>query len=187
MALFAFPVALWAVRRTTKYLRNALGIRIQDVGISFVIFLILYVAVRWLTLGYLLTAPPPGLQIETGNWISHMLLVGRTFATLIGLVVFPFFSITPVHHSTLPVLVNDGFAWLQLAFSVGVLIGLFVLTKRTPTVGGMFWAGVLFLLPVLNLRPMEFAFGVFTAERFLTIPLAFFVLGVSAWIAEMRT
>lgn len=187
MALLAFPAALWAVRKTTGSPQDTSGIRVREMGTSFGVFLILYVAVRWLTLGYLLTASPPGLQIETGNWVSHMLLVGRTFATLIGLVVFPFFSITPVHHSALPVPTEDWVAWFQLAFSVVVLMGLLVLTKRTPAVGGMFWAGILFLLPVLNLRPMEFAFGVFTAERFLTAPLAFFVLGVSAWMVGMLT
>jgi tetratricopeptide (TPR) repeat protein len=32
---------------------------------------------------------------------------------------------------------------------------------------------------VLNLRPLEMAFGIFTAERFLTFPLALFLLGLT--------
>jgi predicted Zn-dependent protease len=46
-------------------------------------------------------------------------------------------------------------------------------------VGWLLAAGLVALLPVLNLRPLEFAFGVFTAERFLTFPLALILLGLT--------
>lgn len=181
MALLAFPVAYWAIRRVSANAPSA------DKGLytGFGVILALYLALRWVALGYLLTAPAEGAQIEAGTPLQHLLLVGRTFATLMGLVVFPFFSISPVHHSPLPVPVNDWLAWGQLAFSVGLIILMGLVAKRAPLTGGMLWAGVILLLPVLNLRPMEFAFGVFTAERFLTAPLAFFVLGVSAWGAGL--
>lgn len=180
MALLAFPIAYWGIRRVSAEIPQA----DRMLYIGFGVILALYLTLRWLALGYLLTAPVEGLQIAAGTPLQHLLLVGRTFATLIGLVVFPFFSITPVHHSSLPVPLNDGLAWAQLALSAGVIVLMGLAVRRAPVLSGMFWAGVILLLPVLNLRPMEFAFGMFTAERFLTAPLAFFVLGISAWGAE---
>lgn len=140
--------------------------------------LVLYLGVRYAALGYLLTAPPPGIQIEPGTPLQHLLLVGRTLTTLVGLVVFPFFSITPAHHSELPIPSHDGWAWVQLGLAASVLTGLALLMWRVPRAGWLLLAGLISLLPVLNLRPLEFAEGIFTAERFLTFPLALFVLSI---------
>ncbi len=181
MALLAFPVAYWAIHKASANAPRP----DRTLYIGFGVILALYLVLRWLALGYLLTAPAEGAQVEAGTPLQHLLLVGRTFATLMGLVIFPFFSVSPVHHSPLPIPLNDWLAWVQLAFSVGVIVVMGLAVRRAPVLGGMFWAGVILLLPVLNLRPLEFAFGVFTAERFLTAPLAFFVLGVSAWGAGL--
>jgi tetratricopeptide (TPR) repeat protein len=138
-----------------------------------------YFALRYAALGYLFTAPPENLQIDAGTLLQHLLLVGRTLATLVGLAVFPFFSITPAHHSELPIPLGDGWAWAQLAIALAVVAGVGWSVRRQPRVGWLLAAGLVALLPVLNLRPLEFAFGVFTAERFLTFPLALILLGLT--------
>jgi tetratricopeptide (TPR) repeat protein len=137
-----------------------------------------YLILRYAALGYLFTAPPGETQIDAGTPLQRVLLVGRTLATLAGLAVFPFFSITPAHHSELPIPLSDGWAWAQLAIAVAVVAGIGWAVRRQPRVGWLLGAGLVGLLPVLNLRPMEFAFGIFTAERFLTFPLALIVLGL---------
>jgi tetratricopeptide (TPR) repeat protein len=149
-----------------------------------------YFALRYAALGYLFTAPPGETQIDAGTPLQRVLLIGRTLATLVGLVVFPFFSITPAHHSELPIPLSDGWAWAQLAIALAVVAGVGWSVRRQPRVGWLLAAGLVALLPVLNLRPLEFAFGVFTAERFLTFPLALVVLGLTAgllrWASARR-
>jgi tetratricopeptide (TPR) repeat protein len=138
-----------------------------------------YFALRYAALGYLFTAPPGETQIDAGTPLQRVLLVGRTLATLVGLAVFPFFSITPAHHSELPIPLGDGWAWAQLAIALAVVAGVGWSVRRQPRVGWLLASGLVGLLPVLNLRPLEFAFGVFTAERFLTFPLALILLGLT--------
>ncbi|MFQ3611231.1 MAG: tetratricopeptide repeat protein, partial [Fimbriimonadales bacterium] len=145
---------------------------------------LVYLGVRYLSLGYLLQ-PETSAQIEPGSPLQHLLLVGRTLATLLGLVYFPFFSITPAHHSELPVSPQDFVAWVQLVVGLGML-GLFAwLGRRVSPYGWLLVGGVATLFPVLNLRPMEFAYGIFTAERFLTFPLAVFLLGTTGIVMSM--
>lgn len=148
----------------------------------------IYFAIRYAALGYLFTAPPEGLQIEAGTPLQHLLLIGRTLTTLIALALFPFFSITPVHHSELPIPLSDGWAWAQLAMAAAVVAGVGWAVRRQPRAGWLLAAGLVGLLPVLNLRPMEFAYGIFTAERFLTFPLALLLLGgMGCWQARAWT
>jgi tetratricopeptide (TPR) repeat protein len=138
-----------------------------------------YLILRYAALGYLFTAPPGETQIDAGTPLQRVLLVGRTLTTLVGLVVFPFFSITPAHHSELPIPLSDGWAWAQLAIALAVVAGVGWSVRRQPRVGWLLASGLVALLPVLNLRPLEFAFGIFTAERFLTFPLALILLGLT--------
>ncbi|GBC93948.1 Beta-barrel assembly-enhancing protease [bacterium HR15] len=141
---------------------------------------LLYLGLRYASLGYLHQSPSAESRIDPGSPIQHLLLIGRTFTTLIGLVFFPFFSISPAHHTTLPIPLNDWVAWVQLTSMLSAIVVLVWLTRRVPMVGWLFVAGAMSLLPVLNIRPLEMAKGIYTAERFLTFPLVLFVLGVAA-------
>lgn len=146
----------------------------------------LYLGLRIAALGYLHQPSPEASRMEVGSPLQHLLLIGRTFATLIGLVFFPFLSITPAHHSTLPIPLTDGVAWLQLGLMGGVILLMVWLVQRAPVVGWLLVAAVVSLLPVLNIRPLEMAKGLYTAERFLTFPLALFVLATVVALASGR-
>ncbi len=146
----------------------------------------LYLGLRYGALGYLHQPSTEESRMEVGSPLQHLLLIGRTFATLIGLVFFPFFSITPAHHSTLPIPLNDVVAWLQLGLTGVTILLLIALARRAPVVGWLLVAAVVSLLPVLNLRPLEIAKGLYTAERFLTFPLTLFVLAMVAAFASGR-
>ena len=143
-----------------------------------------YLSIRYTALGYLFTVAINEAQIDAGTPLQHLLLVGRTLTTLVGLVVFPFFSITAAHHSELPIPLSDGWAWAQLALATAIVAGVVWSVGRYPQAGWLLAAGLVGLLPVLNLRPLKMAFGIFTAERFLTFPLALFLLGLAIGVAE---
>lgn len=182
MALM-FPVALmlWQItQRVEGSLRERLALLWHRERLLYGALgaaLVVYFAIRYAALGYLFTAPIGEAQIDAGTPLQHLLLIGRTLTTLALLTVFPFFSITPAHHSELPVPLNDGWAWAQLGLAILILLSVVYLAWRRPHGGWLLAAGWICLLPVLNLRPLEFAFGIFTAERFLTFPLALFLLG----------
>ncbi|MCX7992901.1 MAG: tetratricopeptide repeat protein, partial [Fimbriimonadales bacterium] len=158
--------------KTERALYGALGLT-----------LLIYFGIRYAALGYLFTAPVGNTQIDAGTPIQHLLLVGRTLTTLATLIFFPFFSITPAHHSELPIPLSDRWAWAQLGVATLLMLGVALFMRRRLSVGWLFAAGLVSLLPVLNLRPLEFAFGMYTAERFLTFPLALVLMGLIQWLS----
>lgn len=179
--MFPFVLILWQLtQRAEGSLRErlaALGRRERLLYAALGGTLGGYFALRYAALGYLFTAPMEGTQIDVGTPLQHLLLIGRTLTTLAMLTVFPFFSITPAHHSELPIPLRDSWAWAQLGIALLILFWVASLAWRRPSGGGLLAAGLVSLIPVLNLRPLEFAFGVFTAERFLTFPLVLLLLG----------
>jgi tetratricopeptide (TPR) repeat protein len=188
-------IALWQLAQQEGSLSRASLVRLlrqeRTLYGGLLVALGVYFVVRYAALGYLFTAAINEAQIDTGTPLQHLLLVGRTLTTLVVLVVFPFFSTTAAHHSELPIPLSDGWAWAQLALAAAIVTGVIWSVRRYPRAGWLLVAGLVGLLPVLNLRPLEIAFGIFTAERFLTFPLALFLLGLAigmfAWASEMQT
>lgn len=135
-----------------------------------------YLIIRYSALGYLLK--PSEMKIEAGSPLQHLLLVGLSASEYLKLIFFPFFSLNPLHATALPVPLSNPVAWLSLTVSVfAVGLTTWLLRKKSPA-GAYFAAGWLALVPVLNLNPLELGGGAFIAERFLTFPMVFFVLGV---------
>lgn len=146
---------------------------------------VIYLVARYSVLGYLYQ-PRTGHAVPAGDALQHMLLVGRSLAEYVLLVVWPFTTLTPVHYSVLPVPLDALAGWLALAVSLGILIGLGWLLRKKPELGALPVAGVLGLAPVVNLIPLQLAGGTLIAERFLTFPLALMALGVGALLARSR-
>jgi tetratricopeptide (TPR) repeat protein len=146
---------------------------------------VIYLVARYSLLGYLYQ-PRTGHGVPTGDALQHVLLVARSLAEYVLLVVWPFTTLTPVHYSLLPVPLDALAGWLALAASLGILIGLGWLLRKTPKLGALPVAGVLGLAPVVNLIPLQLAGGTFIAERFLTFPLALMALGAGALLARSR-
>lgn len=189
MALtFPAVLLLWQFARDERVsLRTYLGQLLRQEKALYgvlIVALIAYLCLRYAALGYLFTTPPTGAQIDAGTPVQHLLLVGRTLTTLIELTLFPFFNITPVHYSKLPVPLSDGVAWVQLMVALAASAGILWTVKRLPFVGWLLVAWIVSLAPVLNLRPLEFVPGVYTAERFLTFPL---VLALAALVGAWRS
>jgi tetratricopeptide (TPR) repeat protein len=146
---------------------------------------VIYLVARYSVLGYLYQ-PRTGHGVPTGDALQHVLLVARSLAEYVLLVVWPFTTLAPVHYSPLPIPLDALAGWLALAASLGILIGLGWLLRKTPKLGALPVAGVLALAPVVNLIPLQLAGGTFIAERFLTFPLSLMALGAGALLAGSR-
>lgn len=144
-----------------------------------------YLVARYSLFGYLLQARA-GHTIPTGSPLQHGLLVARSLADYALLVVWPFTTVSPLHYSPLPLPLDAPAGWLALAASLALLAGLGWLLRNSPAPGALFAAGMLSLLPVVNLLPLELAGGAFIAERFLTFPLALFALAIGALLLRSR-
>lgn len=168
------PLARW----THPGLRSALSVYLAA-GLGLASYLIL----RYAALGYLYL-PETGRALPAGNALQHALLVGRSLAEYALLSVWPFTTLRPIHDSPLPLPVSSFTAWLSLAVSGGVLFGLLWWARRDRAKGALALAGVVALLPVLNIVPLELGGGAFVAERFLLFPLALLALAVGRLVSQ---
>jgi tetratricopeptide (TPR) repeat protein len=137
-----------------------------------------YLGIRYFSLGYLLTANPPG-SIPVGTPVQHVLLIGKSLAAYAITTLWPFVTLTPIHFSQLPIVTSNPAAWIALVFDALLLFGVVVWIRRAPASGWLALGGVLALLPVVNLIPLQLGVGAFIAERFLMFPIALLALAVS--------
>jgi tetratricopeptide (TPR) repeat protein len=133
---------------------------------------------RYAALGYLYLAGT-GRALPAGNVLQHLLLAGRSLAQYALVVLWPFTTLRPLHYSPLPLPLDSLPAWLALAVSGGIVLGLAWWVRREQTSGTLALAGIVALLPVLNILPLELGGGAFVAERFLVFPLALLALAFS--------
>ncbi len=142
-----------------------------------------YLAVRGFALGYLYRPSAPR-ALPTGDVLQHALLIARSALEYAHLCLFPFTALSPLHVTKLPIPTENLAAWAGVLFLVLLIAGLFVAYRRWPQVAALVGAGLVALLPALNLLPLELSGSMFAAERYLTLPLAFFVLSLVAWIPQ---
>ncbi|MEL6341609.1 MAG: tetratricopeptide repeat protein [Myxococcota bacterium] len=143
---------------------------------------LLYLGMRASALDALFT---PGLTdvIDAGNPLQHLLLIGRSFETYLLLIVWPFGNLTPIHYADLPLSTASRASWRSLIVMVAAIVGVIALIRRNPAAGWMFTAAFAALAPAMNLVPLQLTGGAFVAERYLVLPLVFFVLGLSATVS----
>ncbi|MFB0536054.1 MAG: tetratricopeptide repeat protein [Anaerolineae bacterium] len=144
----------------------------------------LYLVIRYATLGYLLLAQP-GRSIPTGSPLQHLLLVGSSLAEYARLILWPFTTLTPIHYSPLPIPTGDLASWASLVAALVLLAGLVKLVQVAPRSGWLAAAGVVSLLPVINVLPLELGGGAFMAERFLLFPMALFSLAAAPLLCPL--
>ena len=137
---------------------------------------ITYLLIRPYGLGYLLL--PGAAHIASGDPLQHVLLVARSYIEYVLVIVLPFVSLTPLHFARLPLTVNDPLAWTSVLAVLFIAFGLYQWMKREPRSGLLATAGVLSLLPVVNVLPLDLTGGAFIAERFLLFPLTLLALSL---------
>lgn len=139
---------------------------------------LLYLLIRSLSLGYLMVYT--GNSLPAGDIFQRFLLIVKSLAAYLQLILWPFTNLTPIHFSRLPVTPADVSAWFSLALLGLLALGLNWLLRHPEsqlrTAGWLALAGLGALLPVLNLYPLELGGGAFIAERFLLFPLTLFTL-----------
>jgi tetratricopeptide (TPR) repeat protein len=143
----------------------------------------IYLAMRWLALGYLYRLGAPS-AIPAGDLLQRLLLVALSLAEYFVLTVFPFTTLSPLHVTTLPIPLVDSTAWLALIEIVVLIVTLVLIARRSLATSALIFAGIVALLPAINLLPLELSGGTFAAERYLTYPLAFFALGSGVALAR---
>jgi tetratricopeptide (TPR) repeat protein len=205
-----FPLVLaacyaWhATGNTKQATRNAYSLlRVTfPVSLSVTLAGVAYLALRIWGLGYLYL-PQPDAGLPTGNLLQHTLLVGRSVARYLRLLIVPWGALSPVHYADLPPSTTDPIAWLALALTLGLVmllvLALFRALRTTSESGpgqtsslharfsvlnppaSMVWlAFAVTLLPVVNLLPLEIGGGAFVCERFIYLPSFFFLAAVGA-------
>ncbi|MDR3351708.1 MAG: hypothetical protein LBO00_01565 [Zoogloeaceae bacterium] len=129
-----------------------------------------YLALRFWTLGL---AAPAGEEIITYPY-HRLLAILETFRFYLNQALFPFFSVTPLHpfSEAAPMLAGS---LASLAF---VLFAAFLAFWRRSPAACLFLAGCVFLIPVLHIVPIRIDRNI-GHERFLTTPLAFWVMAAS--------
>ena len=185
------PLALlacwaWLVKRQpgNKLFDRAYLAHGWPVALALGIALLGYLGLRTWGMGYLYLSQPeagPGV----GNWLQHLLLIGRSVLRYVRLLVFPWGGLSPVHHIEQPVPVTDLLAWLGLALTGSGLLTLGWMIYRRISVAWLWLAFAVTLLPAVNILPLELAGSAFISERFAYIPSFFFLAAAGATIASL--
>jgi len=130
-----------------------------------------YLLVRWLALGALYQ-PGQGNSLPVGTVVEHGLLVLQSLGEYVLIAVWPFTTLTPIHYSVLPVTLET-VRIPSVALALLALVGAGVALRKAQRLGWLGVAGLVALLPVVNILPLELSGGSFVAERFITLPLVF--------------
>jgi tetratricopeptide (TPR) repeat protein len=149
---------------------------------------LLYLAMRLLVLGQLLVSNPERIP-PVGWWLQHLLLVGKSLAEYVLVIVWPFTTLAPIHYSSRPLPLGDAASWFALVpgwlLVAGWVTGLVFLVRRKPQAGWLAVAGTLAVLPVTNILPLELGGGAFVAERYLLFPVTLLALAVGVLLRPL--
>jgi len=144
----------------------------------------IYLTLRAAGLGYLYQ-PEPGAALPVGDPLQHLLLVGRSIARYLLLLVWPFGTLSPIHFGTLPVPRTDPLAWGELGVVLALLALLIWTLLRRKRAAWLWLAFAISLLPVVNILPLELRGGAIVAERFLYLPSFLFVLALGTTVLPL--
>lgn len=122
-------------------------------------------------------------QLDVGSAAQHLLLVAHSLEHYLLLLLWPFTTLSPITYVGLPLSGGVGMRGLLVSLAVGA--GILALIRRSSTVGWTVLAGVLALLPALNIIPLELSAGAFSASRYLVFPMAMFVIGLGIAVAPL--
>lgn len=146
---------------------------------SVFLFGVLYLFIRYSALGYLVSAQDTS-RITGNSTLSHLLLIFRSYAEYLRLILFPFGSISPVHPVSLPLnpaLVTN---WLLAGVPLLVLVMATFIARKHPRAGWLLLALLASLVPIVNVGIIQRPPGSFFSESYLVFPIAMFAI----WVAS---
>lgn len=176
----ALMMPFWHLARANEYSLNpALLIRrMHDRGdtvvyATIVISGLLYLLVRYNALGYLVTDKHSNV-ITGGSTLSHLLLVFRTYAEYLSLILVPFHQLGPAHPIKLPLAAGNPANWLiMIGILLAISAALFAIHRKQGS-GWLFIGMLASLIPVANIAIIYRHPGSFFAESYLVFPVAVF-------------
>jgi tetratricopeptide (TPR) repeat protein len=142
----------------------------NDLQVYLAIFIAgcIYLLIRHSALGYLLT-PKAGVDLNRISVVSNFLLVFKSLAEYLSLMVFPFNQLTPGHPVKLPISPAEFSNWLPV-----IVLPIMMLA----TVGS--------LTPVINIIPVSRPEGSYFSEVYLTFPTTLWVLAIALGAIELQ-
>lgn len=128
-----------------------------------------YLLLRYFSMGYLLSG---GIYNDYGSLFQRVLLSLKAFWVYCGILIFPFFHVSPIHHHEIPIPINDVGGWIALLLSGLTLVVLIATRSR------LIWILpflLLLILPALHIfqTPLQ---DNLVQERYLYMPLALMVV-----------
>ena len=175
-----FPLLLL----TFDGLRRARWRQRWPIYLAVVVASVVYLALRGAGLGYLYQ-PQPDAALPAGSALPRVLLIGRSVARYLLLLVWPFGTSAPIHFSPLPVPATDPLAWVELGIVLVLLALLIWALLRRRRAAWLWLALAVSLLPVANILPLELRGGAIVAERFLYLPSFLFVLALGGTLLPL--
>lgn len=150
-------------------------------GAAVLLGLGIYLYLRHRILGQLYLAEA-GVGDLVGGGMQHLLLVARSLAEYLLLVIWPFGTLSPIHHTALPVPADDPTARAALLLSVLVIAGTALIIRRAPVRGWLLAAALVALLPATNIVSVKVSGGAYVSERNMMFALAFFALSAAGFL-----
>jgi tetratricopeptide (TPR) repeat protein len=191
MAL-GFPLALpfWHLaraRRPLLPLRSCLrGLRERGdlhVYIAVIISGLLYLAIRYSTLGYILQAEQGPATVQPSSTFAHILIIAFSVIQYLRLIFLPFGNINPAHPIPIPFEPTS----LHIAYLAVVLLLVAVtgwLMVRRIAGAWLFAAALMSLFPISGVLLLPRPTGAYFAESYLVFPATLFVLASVFLLAE---
>jgi len=142
------------------------------------------IGIRYASLGYILVVGTSSPQVG-GTLLQHILLILKSLAVYVILCIWPFTNLTPIHYSVLPIPLGDVSAWLSVGLDILLVVGLVIFVRRYRRPGWLMVAGIITLLPVLNIYPIELGGGAFAAERYLVFPMTLITLAAINLVGDI--
>ncbi|MGW8246751.1 MAG: tetratricopeptide repeat protein [Acidiferrobacterales bacterium] len=144
---------------------------------------LVYLGIRYNAIGHLVSNAD-STSITGNSFLSHLLLVARSYAEYLSLMIIPFGNLSPVHPVKLPIDIHQPLNWLPLFGLVLVLASLPFIIRKISRSGWLLLASLAALLPITNLIPIHRPAGSFYSESYLVFPIAIWTLFLTSLLSE---
>jgi cytochrome c-type biogenesis protein CcmH/NrfG len=144
---------------------------------------LLYLGIRYAAIGHLVSNAN-SKSITGESFLSHLLLIARSYTEYLSLMIAPFGNLSPVHPVKLPVDYHQPLNWLPLLELVLVLGTLLFLIRKFPRTGWLLLASLVALFPIINLIPIHRPAGSFYSESYLVFPMAMWTLFLTSLLSD---
>ena len=153
------------------------------VYVSIFLFGVVYLVLRFNALGHFVSEG--GSYESLGSVWQRILLVSRSYLEYGSLLLFPYFSLSPVHPVKLPADPTSLQNLVSLVLLVGIPAYAIYAVPKKPASAWLTLMLLVCLLPISNIVPLNRPAAAFFSESYLVLPAAVFVLLLMAFIVDL--